>query len=80
MSKQFPAINYRQTTKVAKHLGFHFERAGKGSHEIWRRDMDRRHTTIPNHGHKIIKRKTFKAIIKDFGVTLKDLNRVLKEL
>ena len=78
MSKRFPALNYKQITKVAKNLGFHFERTGKGSHEIWRRDTDKRHTTIPNHGNKIITRKTIKAIIEDFGVNLKDLNKVIK--
>lgn len=80
MSKRFPALNYKQITKVAKHLGFNFERSGKGSHEIWRRNTDRRHTTIPNHGNKIISRKTTKAIIGDFGVNLKDLNKILKEI
>lgn len=80
MSKKFPALTYRQIAKVAKHLGFSFERSGKGSHEIWRRYADRRHTTIPNHGSKIISRKTTKAIIDDFGVTLKDLNKILKEI
>ena len=75
MSKRFPPLNYRQITKVAKNLGFHFERMAKGSHEIWRHNIDKRHTTIPNHGNKIIKRRTLKAIIEDIGITLKDLNK-----
>ena len=75
MSKRFPPLNYRQITKVAKNLGFHFERMAKGSHEIWRHNIDKRHTTIPNHGNKIIKRRTLKAIIGDIGITLKDLNK-----
>ena len=75
MSKRFPALNYKQITKVVKNLGFSFERTAKGSHEIWRRNIDKRHTTIPNHGNKIIKRRTLKAIIEDIGVTLKDLNK-----
>jgi len=75
MSKRFPPLNYRQITKVAKNLGFHFERMAKGSHEIWRRGVDKRHTTIPNHGNKIIKIRTLKAIIEDIGITLKDLNK-----
>ncbi len=80
MSKQFPVLNYRQIAKVAKHLGFRFERMGKGSHEIWRRNYDSRYTTIPNHGNKIIKRKTMKAIIDDFGLTVKEFNKILKEV
>ena len=77
MSKRFPALNYKQITKVAKNLGFHFERTGKGSHEIWRRNSDKRHTTIPNHGNKIITRRTAKAIIEDFGITVKGLNKII---
>jgi len=80
MSKQFPALNHKQMAKVAKHLGFHFERIGKGSHEIWRRNYDSRYTTIPNYGHKIITRKTTKAIIADLGMTIKEFNKILKEV
>ena len=78
MSKEFPALNYRQITKVAKHLGFYLARTAKGSHEIWRRDIDGRHTTIPNHGGKDISRPTLKAIFEDLGVSLKDLNKIMK--
>ena len=80
MSERFPALNYRQIAKVAKHLGFHFERMAKGSHEIWRRGHDRRYITIPNHGSKIIKRRTTKSIIGDFGLTVKEFNKVLKRV
>ncbi|MBU2635332.1 type II toxin-antitoxin system HicA family toxin, partial [Patescibacteria group bacterium] len=52
MSKRFPVVNYRQVVKVAKQLGFYFCRRAKGTHEIWRRDLDGRQTTIPNHGSK----------------------------
>jgi len=50
MGLKFPAVNYRQVTRVAKKLGFYFYREAKGSHEIWRRDADGRQTTIHNHG------------------------------
>lgn len=66
---RFPAATYRDATKVAKKLGFYFCRQAKGSHEIWRRDSDGRRTTIPNHGSKILKRKTLKAILDDFQIT-----------
>ncbi|OGN09073.1 MAG: hypothetical protein A3J46_06170 [Candidatus Yanofskybacteria bacterium RIFCSPHIGHO2_02_FULL_41_11] len=75
MSKRFPALNHKQITRVAKNLGFRFERMAKGSHEIWWRDVDKRYTTIPNHGGRVIKRRTLKAIIEDLGITLKDLNK-----
>ena len=67
-------------TKVARHLGFNFERNAKGSHEIWRRALDQRYTTIPNHGNKIITRKTTKAIINNLGWTVKEFNKILKEV
>ena len=72
MGKKFPAVNYRQVVKVAEKLGFCFCREAKGSHEIWRRDSDGQQTTIPKHGSKVIKRKTTKSIIKDFGITIDD--------
>lgn len=80
MSKEFPALNYRKITKIAKHLGFYLARKTKGSHEIWRRDADGRHTTIPNHGSKDLDKLTLKAILRDFGIKVNDLNKILKKL
>ena len=80
MSIKFPVLNYKQITKVAKRLGFYLVRRARGSHEVWRRDLDKRQTTIPNHGNKTIKRRTLKAILNDFGVTLEGLNKILKDL
>jgi predicted RNA binding protein YcfA (HicA-like mRNA interferase family) len=76
MGKKFPIVNYRQLVKVAKKLGFYLCRETKGSHEIWRRDSDGQQTTIPKHGSKIIKRKTIKSILKDFGITVDDFSRL----
>jgi len=72
MSNRFPAVNYKDVAKIAKKLGFYFCRQAKGSHEIWRRDKDGRQTTIPNHGKKIIKRRTLKAILEDLKISLKE--------
>ncbi len=72
---RFPVANYRQVKKVAKKLGFILYRQGRGSHEIWRRNSDGRQTTIPNHGNKDIKRKTLKAIIEDFDVSVEEFLR-----
>lgn len=79
MGQKFPNTNYRQVIKVAKKLGFYFCRQGKGSHEIWRRDSDGQQTTIPNHGSKPLKRKTLKAIFKDFSITPKEFVKLLKK-
>ena len=72
MSNKFPAVNYKDVVKIVKKLDFYFCRQAKGSHEIWRRDKDGRQTTIPNHGKKIIKRRTLKAILKDLQISLKE--------
>jgi len=72
MSSKLPAVNYRQIIKIAKKLGFHFYRQAKGSHEIWRRAIDNRYTTIPHHSKKDLTRRTLKSIIDDFGITTKE--------
>lgn len=79
MGRKFPNANYRQVVKVAKKLGFYFCRQAKGSHEIWRRDSDGQQTTISNHGSKPLKRKTLKAIFKDFGITPQEFMRLLRK-
>ncbi|MEK7134456.1 MAG: type II toxin-antitoxin system HicA family toxin [Patescibacteria group bacterium] len=78
MGLKFPAADYRDTTKIAKKLGFYFYRQAKGSHEIWRRDRDSRQTTIPNHGSKIIKRRTLKAILEDFRISAEEFIKLKK--
>ena len=69
MGERFPAVNYRQVAKVAKKLDFYLCRRAKGSHEVWRRNSDGRQTTIPNHGPRVLKRKTLKAILMDFDIS-----------
>lgn len=78
MSLKFPAANYRDIIKIAKKLGFYFYRQAKGSHEIWRRDNNGRQTTIPNHGSKIIKRRTIKAILEDFQISTEEFIKLKK--
>ncbi|PIS13249.1 MAG: addiction module toxin, HicA family [Candidatus Tagabacteria bacterium CG09_land_8_20_14_0_10_41_14] len=78
MSRRFPVLRYRDVVKVAKKLGFYFCRQAKGSHEIWRRDEDGRQTTIPK-SRKIIKRRTVKAILEDFQITIDKVRKLLKK-
>jgi predicted RNA binding protein YcfA (HicA-like mRNA interferase family) len=73
---KIPAANYRQVSKIARQLGFYCARKAKGSHEIWRRDRDGRQTTIPNHGNKPFKRKTFSSILKDFDISIDDFMKL----
>jgi predicted RNA binding protein YcfA (HicA-like mRNA interferase family) len=76
MSKKLPAVTDREVIKVAKKLGFTFYRQAKGSHEVWRRVSGGRHTVIPRHAGKIIKRKTLKSIIEDLGITVEEFNEL----
>ena len=76
MSKKLPAVTDREVITVAKKLGFAFYRQAKGSHEVWRRVSDGRHTVIPRHAGKIIKRKTLKSIIEDLGITVEEFNEL----
>ena len=78
MREKFPAVRYRDLVRVANRLGFYFYRQASGSHEIWRRDFDKVQTTIPNHGSKPIKRRTFMAILDDFGIHWKEFIKILK--
>lgn len=74
----FPIASYRDIARVAKKLGFVLYRQAKGSHEIWRREHDGIQTTIPNHGSKDLKRKTIKAIIIDFDITIEEFQKLRK--
>lgn len=76
MGIKFPDANYRQVAKVAKGLGFYLERHGKGSHEVWKRSIDSRFTTIPNHGRKSLKRKTLKAILEDLSISAEEFLKI----
>ena len=78
MGERFPAITYREVAGVLKQLGFKFYRQGKGSHEIWRRLSDGRHTTVPHHKGKIIKRRTLKTIINDTGLSVEEFKKLLR--
>ncbi len=78
MSERFPAVTYRDILKVAKKLGWYFCRQAKGDHEIWRCDENNRYTTIPNHGKKILKRKTTKAILDDLQISAKEFIKLKK--
>ncbi|MCK4905831.1 type II toxin-antitoxin system HicA family toxin [bacterium] len=66
-----------QVIRVLREIGFEFYRQAKGSHEVWRRKSDGRHTIVPRHRGKIIKRRTLKSIISDIGLTVKKFRELL---
>ncbi|MBU0568605.1 type II toxin-antitoxin system HicA family toxin [bacterium] len=77
MSERFPAITDKKVVRVLQRIGFEFYRQGKGSHEIWRRKTDMRHTTVPRHPGKIIKRRTLKSILNDIGLSVEEFRKLL---
>jgi len=65
-------LNINNLTLCLKKTWFLFLSRGKRKSEIWRRDADGRQTTIYNHGKQYLKRRTFKAILNDLGITWKE--------
>ena len=55
---------------VLKRIGFKFKRQSGSSHAIYYRVSDGRRTVVPIHAGKIVKRKTFKSILADSGLTI----------
>ena len=53
-------------------MGFRFYRQGKGSHELWVRDMDGRVVPVPHHQGKNIRKGTVRAIIREAGVSVSE--------
>ncbi|MBI2920795.1 MAG: type II toxin-antitoxin system HicA family toxin [Planctomycetes bacterium] len=78
MGERLPAVKDRDLVRVLKKIGFEFFRAGKGSHEIYRRASDGRHAVIPRHAGQDLKRRTLTSILTDAGLSIEDLRRLLK--
>ena len=57
-------FNYREITKLLKSKGFYLYRRGRGSHEQWARDCDKKIVTVPNHGKKELSLGVIKNILK----------------
>ncbi len=77
---RFSAVTDVQMIAVLKLLGFAHHRQGKGSHEIWRREADGRHTTVPRHRGETLKRRTVKSILDDAGIGIEDLRDLLGKI
>ena len=77
MGERFPGVTDRQVIAVLRRVGFVFFRSAKGSHEVWRRESDGRHTVVPRHSGRTLKRRTLKAILEDAGLSLVEFRRIL---
>jgi len=67
MSSRLPQVKARQLVRVARKLGFEFDRQS-GSHAIYYRKSDKRRVVVPIHPGKNLKPKTLSGIIKDMGL------------
>lgn len=79
MSSKFPAVASDEVIKVLQQIGFRFKRQSGSSHAIYYRDADKRRTNVPVHKGKMIKRKTFKSILTDSGLTVEEFNELRKK-
>jgi predicted RNA binding protein YcfA (HicA-like mRNA interferase family) len=78
MSPKFPAVTSDEVIKVLQKIGFRFKRQSGSSHAVYYREADKRRTNVPIHKGKIIKRKTFKSILSDIGLTVEEFNELKK--
>ena len=64
-----PALTSREVIIKLRTAGFKFDRAAKGSHEIWYNPTTKKRTTVPNHPGTLPK-GTLHAIITQAGLAL----------
>jgi predicted RNA binding protein YcfA (HicA-like mRNA interferase family) len=68
-------MTYRILTKKLRKLGCELVRQAPGSHEIWWNPQSKLFITIPHRGSKDIPKGTLAAILRDLGVTRKELDK-----
>lgn len=65
-------LSHREVTRRLRKLVFRFYRHGKGSHELWVRDVDGCVIPVPHHGGKSIRKGTVAAIIKEAKISVEE--------
>ena len=64
-------FRYREVVRRLRVFGFRFDRAGAGSHVVWRHTESGRKVTIPHHSTDIAE-GTLRAILREAGSAVKD--------
>jgi predicted RNA binding protein YcfA (HicA-like mRNA interferase family) len=64
-------FKYRDIAHRLRAFGYHFDRPGPGSHEIWRRVSDGRKVTVPHHSRDMPE-GTLRAILREAGIEVND--------
>ncbi|MDB9310429.1 type II toxin-antitoxin system HicA family toxin [Aphanizomenon sp. CS-733/32] len=65
-------LTYLEVINRLKFFGFRFYRQGKGSHELWVRDLDNIVIPVPHHRGKTIRKGTIRAIIREINLTVEE--------
>ena len=76
MTEKLPQVKAKDIIRIARKLGFEFDRQS-GSHAIYYRSSDKRRIVVSLHPGKDIKRKTLYGIIKDMGLEVKEFVKLL---
>jgi predicted RNA binding protein YcfA (HicA-like mRNA interferase family) len=64
-------FRYREVARRLRTFGFRFDRAGAGSHEVWRHSQTGRKVTIPHHASDMAE-GTLRAILREAGIDVND--------
>jgi predicted RNA binding protein YcfA (HicA-like mRNA interferase family) len=75
---RFPVVTSREMVRVLTSLGFRLSRQAGTSHAVFVRDADKRRTVVPMHAARALKRRTVAAIMKDAGLDVEQLRRLLR--
>ncbi len=76
MTKKLPRITARQIIKILGNKGFVLVRQS-GSHKIYKNAEGQR-VTVPYHSGKILHPKLLKSILKDAGISVEELEQMLR--
>ena len=68
-------MTYHILARKLRRLGCELVRQAPGSHEIWWNPENKLFTTMPHRGSKDIPTGTLAAILRDLGLTRKDLDK-----
>lgn len=68
-------MTYAELIRRLRPFGVEFRRQASGSHEVWWHPANRRYTVIPNPAGREISPDTLAKILRDLGLTMRDLRR-----
>ena len=74
---RFPTVTSEEMVAVLLRVGFALSRQAGSSHAIYRRAADGQRTVVPIHARRTLKRRTVAAILRDAGLDVAELRRLL---